>query len=322
MVARLIKRWVLPEDGGVEPVRAEVGAAESERLMRRATLASVVVASLLIAVKTAALLATDSIAVLSSLIDSLMDVLASLVNFIAVRHALQPADREHRFGHGKVEPLAALGQSAFIAGSAVFLAIQAVNRLVRPTVVEHAEAGIAVMAFSIVVTVILVRYQRHVVRCTGSTAVGADALHYQSDLLVNGSVIVALALTRWLGWTAADPLFGCAIALYLLRGVWLIARRSFDLLMDREFVQAERERIRRIVLEHPEVKGLHELRTRSSGVHPFIQLHLELDGGLTLTEAHRIADEVEALIRAAYPGAEVIIHQDPEGIQEQHPTFR
>ena len=311
-----LRRWLRHADDGEALTRDQSG-----RLMRRATSASVAVATTLIVAKVIALAMTGSVSVLSSLIDSSMDVLASLINFFAVRHALQPADREHRFGHGKAEPLAALGQAAFIAGSAVFLAIEAGARLLRPRPIDNIETGIAVMALSIVLTLALVGYQRYVVRKTGSTAIQADALHYETDLLINGSVIVALALSRWLDWRLADPLFGGAIALYLLRAAWLILRRAFDLLMDREFVEAERARIREIVLSHPEVKGMHDLRTRSSGIQPFIQFHLELDGAMSLYDAHVIADQVEIMVKKAYPGAEVIIHQDPEGIVEERARF-
>ncbi|MCH9019066.1 MAG: cation diffusion facilitator family transporter [Proteobacteria bacterium] len=294
---------------------------ESARLMKLATRASVAVAGTLIVVKLGAWLLTDSVSILSSLLDSLMDVMASLVNLVAVHHALQPADREHRFGHGKAEPLAGLAQAAFITGSAVLLTIEAVSRLFHPQPVVYAEVGIGVMLFSIALTVGLVAFQRHVVRKTGSTAVGADALHYQTDVLVNASVIVSLGLSKWLGWHLADPLFGIAIAAYLVRSVWQIAARALDVLMDREFPDEDRARIRDIVLSHSRVKGMHDLRTRSSGIQPFVQLHLELDGDLLLREAHEIADEVEAMIMEAFPGAEVIIHQDPEGLVEEQPDF-
>ncbi len=308
------------DSGGSAPRRA-IAPDEAARLMKRATVASVSVAVMLIAVKVVTWLMTDSISVLSSLVDSVMDVMASLINLVAVRHALQPADREHRFGHGKAEPLAALGQAAFIAGSAAFLAIAAMGRLLSPRPIEYAAVGIAVMVFAIVVTVALVAFQRYVVRQTGSTAIGADALHYETDVLVNVSVIVSLLLTSSLGWHAADPLFGFAIALYLVRGAWKISHRALDLLMDREFDDEERANIRDLVLAQPRVKGMHDLRTRRAGIQPFIQLHLELDGEITLHEAHDIADEVEALIKQTYPGAEVIIHQDPEGIEEERASF-
>ena len=292
---------------------------DAGRLMKLATKASVAVALILIVVKMAAVLLTGSISILSSLIDSLMDVLASAINLFAVHHALQPPDAEHRFGHGKAEPLAGLGQAAFIAGSAVLLTIEAVRRLFEPHAVTDIEVGMAVMAFSMALTILLVAFQRYVVRRTGSTVIAADALHYESDVLINGSVIISLGLSKWLGWQAADPIFAILIAGYLLRGAWSIAAKSLDVLMDREFPDEEREKITEIALSHSQVTGMHDLRTRRAGLQQFIQLHLEMDGDKRLIEAHEIADEVEAWICAAYPGAEVIIHQDPHGLEEHHP---
>ena len=293
-------------------------SAEVARLMRLATYASVAVASFLILVKLAAWLYTDSISLLSTLVDSLLDAVASLINLFAVRHALVPADREHRFGHGKAEPLAALGQTAFIAGSALFLVFAAGNRLLDPRPVLHSGIGIAVMVVAIVVTFVLTRFQAHVVRKTGSVAIEADSLHYLGDILVNAAVIVALLLASELGWAVADPLFGLAIAGYISFNAWRIARGSFDMLMDRELPEAERARIREIALANPDVRDLHDLRTRSSGRRTFIQVHIEMDGDLTLYRAHAVADEVEAALRAAFPGAEVMIHQDPHGLDEGH----
>src|SRR6516165_7483262 len=188
----------------------------ADRLRRLATYTSVTVAAVLIAVKFAAWLETGSVALLSSLVDSLLDAVAALVNLIAVRHAMSPADREHRFGHGKAEPLAVLGQSAFISGSAMLLLAEAVRRLIWPVPVENPPAGIAVMIFSIAVTIGLVLYQRHVVRRTGSIAITADELHYRSDLVLNGSVIAALVLSSALDFPILDPLFGAAI------GAWIV----------------------------------------------------------------------------------------------------
>ena len=289
--------------------------------MRLATTASVAVALILIVVKMAAVLLTGSISILSSLIDSLMDVLASAINLFAVHHALQPADAEHRFGHGKAEPLAGLGQAAFIAGSAVLLTIEAVRRLFEPHTVVEVQIGIAVMLFSVVLTVLLVAFQRYVVRRTNSTVISADALHYEGDVLINGSVIISLGLSHWLDWQAADPIFAILIAGYLVRGAWSIAQKSLDVLMDREFPDEERAQIMEIAMSHPEVNGLHDLRTRRAGLQQFIQIHLEMDGSKRLMEAHEISDEVEAWICEAYPGAEVIIHQDPHGLEENHPDF-
>ncbi|MCH8035712.1 MAG: cation diffusion facilitator family transporter [Proteobacteria bacterium] len=295
--------------------------AVAARLMRRATYASVAVAGTLFVVKLAAWRFTDSVSLLSTLIDSLLDAAASTINLLAVRHALRPADREHRFGHGKAEPLAALGQTAFIAGSAVFLVIEAGRRLFAPRPVLQVEVGIGVMILAIVVTFALTRFQAHVVRQTGSVAIKADSLHYLGDILVNAAVIVALLLASQFGWFIADPLFGIAIAGYILIVAWRIARGAFDMLMDRELPEPERARIGRIVLDHPSVIDMHDLRTRTSGRKTFIQVHIELDGGMSLYQAHDVADEVEASLRAAYPGAEVIIHQDPHGIDEERAGF-
>ena len=293
----------------------------SERLRRMATYASVAVAAVLIAAKFAAWLETGSVALLSSLVDSLLDIVASLVNLVAVRHAMSPADREHRFGHGKAEPLAVLGQSAFITGSAMLLLAEAVRRLVSPAPVENPPAGIAVMVFSIAATIGLVLYQRHVVRRTGSIAISADELHYRSDVVLNLSVIAALVLGGVLNFPLLDPLFGAAIGIWIVYSAVRLARLSLFQLMDHELPDDERERIRGIVQSHRDVVAAHDLRTRVAGPTSFIQVHIEMDGAMSLSRAHEISDEVEADLRAAYPNAEVIIHQDPEGIEEPRSNF-
>jgi ferrous-iron efflux pump FieF len=303
-----------------EAARTEDREQEA-RLMRLATYASVGTAVVLIVTKLVAWLFTDSISLLASLIDSLLDVLASLISLVAVRQALTPADREHRFGHGKAEPLAALAQTAFISGSAIFLVIEAGHRIYQPRSIDHVELGVGVMIFSIVATFLLTRFQAYVVRRTGSLAIQADSLHYVGDLLANGAVVAALVLVSWFGWLLADPLFALGIAAYILYIAWQIARRALDMLMDRELSDEERDRIRQMALAHSEVLDLHDLRTRASGRQLFIQLHLELDGTMNLYRAHLVADAVEAEILAAFPEAEVIIHQDPHGLEEDHADF-
>jgi ferrous-iron efflux pump FieF len=310
----------VPENAAAE--RSVGNAIEAAQLMRRATYASVATALLLIAAKVVAYVLTDAVSLLSTLLDSLLDAAASLVNLLAVRQALTPADREHRFGHGKAEPLAALGQSTFIAGSALFLLVQAGSRLVAPQPVTNTAVGLAVMAFSIAATLLLVLYQRFVIRRTGSLAIKADALHYASDLIVNTSVIVALILAGAYGWQRADPIFGAGIALYIVYTAWQIARGALDMLMDRELPDDDRQRIRVIALANPQVRAVHDLRTRASGPTTFIQMHLEVDGHLTLAQAHTIADAVESEILRAFPGAEVIIHEDPAGIAEARQAYR
>lgn len=285
--------------------------------MRAATYASVSVASVLILAKTGAWLFTESVSLLSSLVDSLLDAGASIVNLLAVRHALQPADREHRFGHGKAEPLAGLAQSAFIAGSGIFLLLESADRLINPRPVENGAVGIVVMILAMVLTLGLVLFQRYVVRKTNSVAIAADSLHYRVDILVNAAVIVSLLLSSYQGWLLADPLFAIAIVAYMGWGSLSIARESINSLMDRELPDEDRTRIRDIAMGHPEVLDVHDMRTRTAGPDTFIQLHLELPGHLPLEEAHRISDEVMYQVEDAFPNAEVLIHQDPEGVDER-----
>ena len=291
-------------------------------LMRIAAIASVSVALVLIATKFAAWILTDSVSLLSTLIDSFLDAAASILNLIAVHHALQPADREHRFGHGKAEPLASLAQSAFICGSAVFLLIEAGERIAHPRDITNTDIGYAVMVFSIILTVILVGFQRYVVKKSGSVAIDADSLHYQTDVLINLGVMVSLFLSSSLGWQYADPLIAVLIAVYIVKGAWGIGNKALAILMDRELEDDDRQKIRDIVMAHSEVKGLHDLRTRSSGMNSFIQFHLELDGEMKLRDAHEISEQVELELMDAFPNAEVIIHEDPEGVEEARATFR
>ena len=280
-------------------------------LMRLATYASVATALLLLLAKLLAWFVSDSVSMLATLVDSGLDLLASLVNLLAVHHALQPADREHRFGHGKAESLAGLGQAMFIAGSAIVLLLQGLSRLLNPQPLEKGlELGVGVMLFSIVATLALVSFQRYVIKRSASTAIKADALHYKTDLLVNVSVIVALVLAFY-GWVHMDPLFAIGIALFILYSAWQIVREAIDLLMDHELPDEEREKIRHLIINHPQAIGFHDLRTRRSGTTVFVQLHLELDETLSLREAHAIADQLEHQVAALFDEAEVIIHEDP-----------
>lgn len=289
---------------------------QNERLIKSATIASVSVACFLIVIKLAAFLLTNSIALLATLIDSLLDAAASILNLLAVRHSLTPADNEHRFGHGKAEALAGLGQAAFISGSAIFLIIEAGGRLLSPQPVSHSSVGIIVMIISMILTIALVKYQKYVVSKTGSVAITADALHYVSDILVNLFVIIALVLNSQFGWAQADPIFGLGVAFFVLYSAWQIVNQSMHHLMDHELSDEQRQQIISIVASHPEVSNMHDLRTRSSGQSIFIQLHLELEGSLTLKKAHSIAEQVESLIKEAFPNAEVLIHEDPDDIAE------
>jgi len=297
--------------------RPPLDKATAARLMTLATYAAVSVAVLLVSVKFVAWVMTDSVSLLSTLVDSLLDFAASMVNLLAVRHALQPADTEHRFGHGKAESLAGLAQAAFISGSAVFLLLQAGERLYNPSAISNTGIGYAVMVFSIVATMALVLFQKSVVKRTGSVAISADSAHYTMDILVNISVIVSLFLSTRLGWSMADPLFAIAISFYILYGAYGIGVEAYHILMDRELSDDDRAKIGELAKSHPQVISFHDLRTRHSGQDVFIQLHLEMDGDLSLREAHEIAEAIMKKIQNDFPNAEVLIHQDPAGVDEQ-----
>jgi len=283
--------------------------------MHRAAIASLFVSVLLVSIKAFAYFASDSVAMLASLADSALDLFTSSLNLFAIRTALAPADNEHRFGHGKAEPLAGLGQAAFITASALFLVIQAIQRILDPQPISNSGEALAVMAVSIVFAIALILYQRAVVAKTGSLAVHADATHYFADLLTNIGVVAAIVLAAGLHWQLADPLIAIAVALIMLTGAWKVGRTSLDQLMDRELPDEDRARIARIALTHDAVKNVHDLKTRAAGLSCFIQVHLEMDPQMRLTEAHAVSDAVEKAILNAYPNAEVIIHQDPEGLE-------
>jgi ferrous-iron efflux pump FieF len=285
---------------------------QNSRLLRLATYASVATATLLILAKLAAWLVTDAVSVLASLIDSLMDVGASLVNLLAVHWSLQPADKDHRFGHGKAEALAGLAQAAFIGGSALFLALHAVDRLVNPAPLSDIGVGIGVMLFAMAATGLLLVFQHRVIRATGSTAIRADALHYATDLATNSATLLALILAV-IGWPGLDPIFALGIAVYIFYSAVQIAREAVDLLMDREIEEQHRQRIKTLAFTVPGVHGVHGLRTRRSGHIAVIQLHLELDPDISLLEAHATSDRVEDVLHTEWPDADITIHQDPAG---------
>jgi len=287
-------------------------------LTTRAALASVSAATLLLALKIYAAWATGSVAMLGSLADTALDLLASMVTLFAVRVAAQPADREHRFGHGKAEALAALAQIVLISISAIGIGWRAVDRLLAHERTANADYGIAVSVVAILVTFALVAYQRSVVRRTGSVAIRTDNVHYQSDLLLNLSVIAALVLDQYAGFPSADPLFGLAIALWLMWGAWRASTQALDQLMDREWPDEKRMRFLAIASSRPEAKGIHDLRTRSSGTHDFAQFHIWIDPEMSVAAAHEVVEAIEGDLAREFPGCEVLIHLDPEG-QVDHP---
>lgn len=296
--------------------------ARRDRLLKLATTVSVSVASTLAVLKLAAWLVTGSAAILSSLLDSLVDVAASGILLISVRHALRPPDRSHRYGHGKAEPLGAIAQAAFVGGSALLLIFESAGRFITPEPVTEVPIGIAVMSISLVATVLLVVFQRSVARRTESTAIEADRLNYVGDTATSVVVLAVLVIGQRPGWLWLDPAAAIGVALWLLVSAARIARRAVDHLMDRELPQEDRVRIAAIVNADPEVAGLHDLRTRSAGGTRFIELHVEMEGSLTLWQAHTVCDRLEAALSAAFPDAEVILHQEPAGLDDERLDHR
>lgn len=291
--------------------------AAHNRLKTTAALASVSVAVLLAAFKAWAAWKTQSVAMLGSLADSSLDIIASLVTLYSVRLAAEPADHDHRFGHGKAEALAALFQTGIITASAIAIAARGISQLGVHSHPAAPELGIGVSVAAIVATLGLVLFQRSVVRRTNSVAISADSVHYASDLALNGAVIAALVLDSLFGLRGADPLFGVLIALWLMWHARDVARHAIDQLMDKEWPTDKRERFVAVASTHPELKGIHDLRTRTSGAHDFVQFHAWVDPAMTVVEAHRVMDEIEESLMAAFPGTEVLIHPDPAGHDDE-----
>jgi ferrous-iron efflux pump FieF len=276
---------------------------------------------LLVVLKLWAWFATGSVAMLGSLADSVLDLLASSMTLIAVRFALEPPDREHRFGHGKLEAIAGLVQSLIILGSANYVGFEAVRRLLAPAAIEAPGIGAIVILVSLTFTISLVFFQRAVVSRTASIAIGADAMHYKADVLTNLAVLAAIAASAAFGWHRADPILGLIVAAVILLSVRAIFLQSLDVLLDRELSSVSRKEILAIASQQPDVLGVHDLRTRTSGTHDFIQFHVELRPELSLARVHEISDRVERAVMESFPRAEVIIHADPYGLVEPQDQF-
>ena len=283
------------------------------KLATRAAMASIALALVLVALKVWAALQTSSTAMLGSLADSGLDLVASVIVLLGVRVAAVPADSDHRFGHGKAEALASLVQVILISLSALFIAFRALERLISGAQTRQAELGIGVSIVAMVLTVALIAYQRHVVQRTGSLAIGTDRLHYASDLFLNASVIAALVLDQFAGLRGADAVFGLLIAGWLLVGAWKASTSAVNQLMDREWPEAERQRFLSACGEYPELAGLHDFRTRTSGADQFAQFHVWVPADWTVQEAHERMDAVEEALQRRFPGTEILIHLDPEG---------
>lgn len=282
-------------------------------LATRAALASVAMALFLLALKGFAAWHTGSVAMLGSLADTALDLLASLVTLYGVRLAATPADHDHRFGHGKAEALAALFQVGLITASAAGIGWRAVMALGDGAPTQDAEFGIAVSVVAIAATALLLWYQRQVIRRTGSVAILADNVHYQSDVLLNGSVIAALVLDQYLGLRGADPILGIAIALWLAWGAFKASSNAIDQLMDKEWPENQRSAFLDVAARQPGLRGIHDFRTRRSGSHDFAQFHMEVDPRLSVAAAHDLVEAVEVNLKRAFPKVEVLIHLDPEG---------
>lgn len=298
------------------------------QLSRRAALAAVTLALVLVLAKSVAWMKSDSLSLFSSLVDSFLDSIVSLANLGAIYYAHRPADEDHPFGHNSIEDIAGVIQGAFIAGSAVYIILEALNRFSNPVSMQNGEFAIGVMVLSMVLTAALLAYQRFVIHKTQSPVIKADALHYMSDMLMNAGILVALGLSTWFGMVYADPVIALIVALYILHGAWQVGSAGYHNLMDRGMEPEEIERIREIVTGHPGVEGVHGIKTRFAGTRTFIQFHLELKGGLTLLEAHEITDKVEQRVADAFPTAEVLSHMDPveilppgEGDEREHPPL-
>lgn len=270
-------------------------------------------AAFLLVLKLWASAQTGSVAMLGSLADTGLDLLAALVTLYGVRMAAQPADRDHRFGHGKAEALSALFQVVVIMLSALYIFYRAIMRLMEGETTAHAEFGIGVSAIAILATLGLLAYQRYVIGKTGSVAIRADHVHYQSDVLLNMAVIGALVLDQYLKIKWADPVFGIGIAAALLFGAWKASTHAIDQLMDKEWPEEKRQHFLQIAARHPELAGIHDLRTRSSGTQDFVQFHVWVEPSMTVAEAHHVMEEVENVLEREFPGTEILIHLDPDG---------
>ncbi len=294
-------------------MKGQPAASSHAALNRSAAFASISVALLLVGLKGWAAWSTGSTAMLGSLADTTLDLIASIATLAGVWVAAQPEDQEHRFGHGKAEALAAMFQVVLISISALTLAFRAVEQFLVGARTEAAGDGILVSGIAMAATIALLAWQRHVIRKTNSLAISTDHVHYQSDLLLNLAVIAALALDQYLHVAGADPIFGLGIALWLGWGAWGASQAAITQLMDQEWPEEKRERFIKVMARHPELRGVHDLRTRTSGNRDFVQFHVWVDPDMTILQAHQVMDEIEIKLMAEFPGIEILIHPDPEG---------
>jgi len=291
---------------------------ETQALTRRVTALSVAVAAVLIIVKTLAWLASGSVAMLASLSDSGLDLIASLITFFAVRYAAEPPDAEHRFGHGKAEAFSSLMQGGLVFASGALIGQEAIRAMLNPRPVEQGLIAMAVMGVSIVLTLGLIIAQSKVLKSTGSIAVSGDRAHYAADLGSNAVALIGIGAASWLGLYWIDAAAGLIVALWLIWGAIGVFREASHQLMDRELPEEERRRIIALASEDPRLLGIHQLRTRASGPYVHMQMHADLEAGISLAEAHAIMVSAENRLLEAFPAADIIIHPDPRGKAESH----
>jgi ferrous-iron efflux pump FieF len=287
--------------------------SEQGTLNRSAAFASIAAAVVLLGLKGWAAWSTGSTAMLGSLADTTLDLIASCATLAGVWIAAMPADDKHRFGHGKAEAIAALFQVVLISISALAIAARAIEEFVAGSRTAAARDGIAVSVVAIAVTLALLAWQRHVVRRTGSLAIQTDSVHYQSDLLLNIAVIAALVLDQYVGITGADPVFGLGIAAWLGWSAWSASQDVVEQLMDHEWPVEKKDRFLAVLARNPDITGVHDMRTRTSGNHDFVQFHVWLDPAMTLGAAHCVMDDIEARLQAEFPEVEILIHPEPVG---------
>lgn len=284
---------------------------EKNRLMKAASVASVVTAVTLIILKLVTFLLTGSMAILSSLFDSIQDSMTSAINFFAVKHASEPADKEHRFGHGKAQALGAMTQGFIIAAASVFLLKESIYRLLDPQEINEIGLGLGITIFAIIATFVLITFQKFVIKKTNSLSIRADMAHYTGDIMMNVGVIISMVMAYYLKWTFVDSLFGVIVSFYLFTVVYQILRESITVLMDSELSDSFRKKVKNQVLAFPEVKEIYQLKTRQSGNNFFVQFCVALDKNLTLEQAHNIIDKIEAALTHKEPDIQIIIHPEP-----------
>ncbi len=282
---------------------------------QKAALVSLAVGLTIIALQLYAYFQTNALVMLASMLESVGDAIAAATAFYALRVAHRAPDKNHRWGHGKAEPLVTLGQAAFVAGSGIYFLIQSFSRLLSPEPVESTPIGITIMVISSVLILALLIYQHRVVDRTHSMSIKADFLHYMNDMLVNIVVIISLLISG-MGFDRFDGAASMLISFYILFSAWKLARGAAEQLMDKEMKDEDRHIISEIILAHHGVSGMHDLRTRQSGPDVFIDAHVEMPGDLTLHDAHHITEMLEDALRRRYPTAQIILHQEPAGIED------